>query len=189
MHILVHYLARVAICQPRGSSRYLPLLFSFGVVDVAPELGVLDDDELLDGGVVEDVLVSDDAGGVPELDGEAPVPDEGGVADIDPLGEVDEGGVVDDDDDVDGDGVTVGGVVVDGVDDSRLQPAIPRTSPVQSTVTNTLFIVNLRMLMGCPPRDLADSVPCKREVQRAAKWKMRSEISAVVDRLHRRVAR
>lgn len=191
MHILVHYLARVAICQPRGSSRYLPLLFSFGVVDVAPELGVLDDDELLDGGVVEDVLVSDDAGGVPELDDEAPVPvEDGGVAeelgDIEPLGEVDEGGVVDDDD---GDGVTVGGVVVDGVDDSRLQPAIPRTSPVQSTVTNTLFIVNLRVLMGCPPRDLADSVPCKREVQRAAKWKMRSEISAVVDRLHRRVAR
>lgn len=166
------------------------MLFSFGVVDVAPELGVLDDDELL-GVVLEDeVLVSDDAGGVPELDDEAPVPDDGGddddeLDDIDPLGEVDEGGVVDDDDDVDGDGVTVGGVVVDVVDDSRLQPAIPRTSPVQSTVTNTLFIVNLRVLMGCPPRDLADSVPCKREGQRRAKRKMHSEISAVVDRLHR----
>ena len=115
------------------------------MVDVAPELGVLDD-ELLDGVVLEDdELVSDDAGGVAELDDEAPVPDDGGVDeeldDIDPLGEVDEGGVVDDDDDVEGDGVTVGGVVVDVVDDSRLQPAIPRTSPVQSTVTNTLFIV------------------------------------------------
>lgn len=175
--------------NPAGVRAYLPLLFSFGVVDVTPELGVLDDDELLGGVALDDVLVSDDAGGVPELDGEAPVPDEGGVADIDPLGEVDEGGVVDDDDEVDGDGVTVGGVVVDGVDDSRLQPAIPRTSPVQSTVTNTLFIVNLRMLMGCPPRDLADSVPCKREGARAAKRKMRSEISAVADRLHRRLTR
>jgi len=109
------------------------LLLSFGAVDVAPELGVLDDE-----------LLSEDAGGVAELDDE-PVPlddDEvSGVADelddIEPLGDV--GGVVDDDD-VDGDGVTTGGVVVDVVGLSRLQPARPRTSPVQSSVTSALFI-------------------------------------------------
>ena len=124
--------------------RYLPLLLSFGVVDAAPELGVPDGDALDD-----DVLVPDDAGGVPELDDEAPVPldddDVSGVVDvepdIDPLGVVDvDGGVVDDDDEVDGDGVTTGGVVPVVVDDSRLQPAIPRTSPVQSNVTSALFI-------------------------------------------------
>jgi hypothetical protein len=158
-------------------------LFSFGVVDVAPELGMLDDDELLDGVALDDdVLVSDDAGGVAELEDEGGVDE--GLDDIEPLGEVDEGGVVDDDDDVDGDGVTVGGVV-DVVDASRLQPAIPRTSPVQTTVNNTLFIVSLRVLMGCPPRDLADSVPSDREVDRAPKPKMRSEISAVAVGLHR----
>lgn len=121
--------------------RYLPLLFSFGVVDE----GLALDDELEGVVLDDDVLVSDDAGGVPELD-DAPVPVEGDMAEEldDVLGVVDvDGGVADDEDDVDGDGVTVGGVV-DVVDDSRLQPAIPRTSPVQSTVTNTLFIVNLR---------------------------------------------
>jgi len=90
------------------------LLLSFGAVDVAPELGVLADE-----------LLSAAAGGVAELD------------DIEPLGDV--GGVVDDDD-VDGDGVTTGGVVVDVVGLSRLQPARPRTSPVQSSVTSALFI-------------------------------------------------
>ena len=122
-----------------ATERYLPLLLSFGVDDAAPELGGVDDD----------VLVSDDAGGVPELDDEAPVPldddDVPGVVevepDIDPLGVVDvDGGVVDDDDEVDGDGVTTGGVVLVVVDVSRVQPAIPSTSPVQSNVTSALFI-------------------------------------------------
>jgi hypothetical protein len=115
-----------------ATQRYLPLLLSFGAGDVAPELGVLDEEELVSAGGVE-------GGGVAVLDEEELV-SAGGVADIDPLGGVVDvdGGV--DDDEVDGDGVTTGGVVPVGVDDSRLQPAIPRTSPVQSNVTSALFI-------------------------------------------------
>lgn len=125
-----------------GSDRYLPLLLAFGVVDAAPELGI-DDDELVD----ESLL----AGGVPDEVDDAPLPVDGvvvsgvvdGELDIEPLGDVDvDGVVVDDDDDVDGDGVTTGGVVDDGVDGvSRLQPATPSTIPVQSSVTNAVFIV------------------------------------------------
>jgi hypothetical protein len=116
----------------------LPLLLSFGVVDAGEdELGELDDDAPVDGEALDDELVSEDAGGVPELDDDAP----GVEDDIDPLDDLPDGGVVLDDDDVEGDGVTTGGVVpVVGVDDSRLQPAIPSTSPVQSSVTNALFI-------------------------------------------------
>ncbi|HSU44299.1 MAG TPA: hypothetical protein VLN42_08800 [Casimicrobiaceae bacterium] len=114
----------------------MPLLFSFGVVDVELPLGELDDDAPVDGDALDDEPVSEDAGGVAELDDDAPgvVDDE---LDDDPLVL---GGVVLDDDDVDGDGVTTGGVVFDVVDDSRLQPAMPSTSPVQSSVTNALFI-------------------------------------------------
>lgn len=143
-----HYLACVAICQPRETTAYLPLLLSFGVVDdgePVPVGGVLDEDgfvsgdELVEGGVPDDVDVD-------------PVPVDGVVVsgvvedeepdDIEPLGVVEvDGVIVDDDDDVDGDGVTTGGVVsVVGVDVSRLQPATPRTSPVQSSVTNAVFI-------------------------------------------------
>jgi hypothetical protein len=59
---------------------------------------------------------------------------------------------VDDDEDVDGDGVTTGGVVLFVVDDvSRLQPAMPRTRPLTSSVTNAVFICDLQWLMkGCP---------------------------------------
>jgi hypothetical protein len=107
------------------------LFVSLGVVDVAPELGVLDDELLLVlGGVAGGVELDDDAPGVDDEE-----------LDAEPLGDADvDGGVVVDDDDVDGDGVTVGGVVVLVVDDSRLQPATPRTSPVQSNVINALFI-------------------------------------------------
>jgi hypothetical protein len=121
-----------------ANDRYLPLLLSFGVVDAGEdELGELDDDAPVDGEALDDELVSEDAGGVPELDDDAP----GVEDDIDPLDDLPDGGVVLDDDDVEGDGVTTGGVVpVVGVDDSRLQPAIPSTSPVQSSVTNALFI-------------------------------------------------
>ena len=124
-----------------GESRvYFPLLLSFGAVedgelddallvplgaelldDVSDEPvdGVLDDEDEDDDGVV---LGVDDIEDELELDG--------GVA-----------GVVDDDDEVEGDGVTTGGVVdVVLVDDSRLQPARPSTTPVQSTVINALFI-------------------------------------------------
>lgn len=136
MHIPTHYLAGTAICQPRRRRRYLPLLFSFGVVDVA-ELGELLVDEAPAGEALdEEELVSDD-GGVPiALDVLGGVVDE-----LDELlgGGVVEGGVVDDED-VDGEGVTTGGVVVLVVDVSRLQPAIPRTSPVQSSVTIADFI-------------------------------------------------
>jgi hypothetical protein len=111
------------------------LLLSFGVVDVGDdELGELDDDAPLDGEVLED------GGGVLELDDDAPGVEDDEPDDIDPLDDVPDGGVVLDDDDVEGDGVTTGGVVPVVVDDSRLQPAIPSTSPVQSSVTNALFI-------------------------------------------------
>lgn len=113
-----------------ANDRYLPLFASFGVVDVGGD--ALDGDALDD-----DELVSGDAGGVPALDDDVLGVDDG-LDDIDPLD--DEGGVVDDEDDVEGDGVTTGGVVPGVVDDSRLQPAMPSTSPVQSSVTNALFI-------------------------------------------------
>jgi hypothetical protein len=121
----------------------LPLLFSFGAVDDAPALGVLEDE--LEGVALDaDELVSDEAGGVLELDDEALLDGgvDGAIEEVDDelLGDVDEGGVAEDDDEVDGDGVTVGGDVVEVVDDSRLQPAMPSTSPVQSTVINALFI-------------------------------------------------
>jgi hypothetical protein len=122
----------------------LPFVPSLGVLDVELLLGVLDDeaddgvldesDDELDDGVLDDVPApADDVLGVAdELD------------DIEPLGV--DGGVVDDDDDVDGDGVTTGGVVLDVDDVSRLQPAIPRTSPVQSNVTSALFIAISRLV-------------------------------------------
>jgi hypothetical protein len=125
-------------------------LFSFGVVDVAPELGVLDDedDEELDG-----VLL---LGGVDALDDDSD--DEGGVV----LGVVDEldvellggvvGVVVDDDDDVEGDGVTTGGVLLVVDDDSRLQPATPTMTPAQSNATKALFISISRELKKVVPR-------------------------------------
>jgi hypothetical protein len=123
-----------------ANDRYLPLLLSFGVVDAGEdELGELDDDAPVDGEALDDELVSEDAGGVPELDDDAPGVEDDEPDDIDPL-DVLGGGVVLDDDDVEGDGVTTGGVVPVVVDDSRLQPAIPSTSPVQSSVTNALFI-------------------------------------------------
>jgi hypothetical protein len=134
-----------------ANDRYLPLLLSFGVVDVELLLGGLDDDAPVDGDALDDdELVSEDAGGVAGLDDDAPgvMDDE---LDDDPLGGV-LGGVVLDDDDVDGDGVTTGGVVVDGVDDSRLQPAMPSTSPVQSSVTSALFIAISRGLKWGVPR-------------------------------------
>jgi len=111
----------------------LPLLFSFGAVD--------DGEPLLDDGVeLDDALVSDEAGGVPDddelLGGVAGLIDE--LDDDEPLGVEDDDGVLDDDDD-DGDGVTVGGAVL-LVDVSRLQPASPSASPVQSNVINAIFI-------------------------------------------------
>ena len=160
---------------------HLPLLLSFGAVDVALEfvLGVLADDELVspEGGVDDDdPLVADDEvdeGGVPaaldELDGvlddEAAfsLPVELGVDDdedddIEPL--VEGGVVVDEEDDVDGDGVTTGGVVVFVDDVSRLHPARPRTTPLTSNVINAVFIaISNRWLMGCPLPDLAVSMP------------------------------
>lgn len=159
---------------------HLPLLLSFGAVDVALEfvLGVLADDELVspEGGVDDDPLVADDEldeGGVPaaldELDGvlddEAAfsLPVELGVDDdedddIEPL--VEGGVVVDEEDDVDGDGVTTGGVVVVVDDVSRLHPATPRTTPLTSNVINAVFIaISNRWLMGCPLPDLAVSMP------------------------------
>ena len=114
----------------------MPLLLSFGVVDVEL-LGVLD--ELDDDGVLDDEL---DDGGVLDDDEDVSGAVDEELDDIEPLGDVVVAGgvVVDDDDDVDGDGVTTGGVVPVVVDVSRLQPAMPRTSPVQSNVTSALLI-------------------------------------------------
>ena len=116
------------------------MLFSFGAVDDGEPL--LDDDDD-DGVELGDALVSDEAGGVPDddelldgVDGVAGLIDE--LEDDEPLGVAGVAGVLDDDDD--GDGVTVGGAVVLLVDVSRLQPASPSASPVQSNVTNAIFI-------------------------------------------------
>lgn len=142
----------------------MPLLLSFGVVDVALDdvLGDVDDDELMlpDDGVDDDEAL--DEGGVPEALDEL-----GGVLDDDVLlslvlGVVDDedddieplvagGVVVVDDDEVDGDGVTTGGVV-DVVDDvSRLHPATPTTTPLTSNAINAVFItISNRLMKGCP---------------------------------------
>lgn len=147
----------------------MPLLLSFGVVDVALDvLGVVDDELVLPDGGVEDDDVSLDAGGVPEaldeLDGMLDDDDVllslvlGGVDDedddIDPL--VAGGGVVVvDEDEVEGDGVTTGGVVllvVDGV--SRLHPATPTTTPLTSNAINAVFIAISSRLMRIAPRPI-----------------------------------
>jgi hypothetical protein len=121
-----------------ANDRYLPLLLSLGVVDVGEDvLGELDDDEPLGDALDDDELVSEEAGGVLELDDPVAVD---GVDDIELLDDVEGGVVVDGEDDVEGDGVTTGGVVPVVDDDSRLQPARPSTSPVHSTVINALFI-------------------------------------------------
>lgn len=137
LQIPAHYLSGIPIRQSRRCRAYLPLLFSFGAVDDgAPLL----DDEDDDGVELDDALVSDEAGGVLDddelLGGVAGLIDE--LDDDEPLGVAGVAGVLDDDDD-DGDGVTVGGVVL-LVDVSRLQPARPSASPVQSKVTNAIFI-------------------------------------------------
>lgn len=101
-------------------------------------LGVVDDEELVsglvDGGVAgaAELGLDDVDGGVAgamldELDDVEPVSVAGGV-------------VVDEDDEPDGAGVTTGGVFGAVVDDSRLQPATPSTSPVQNSVTNAVLI-------------------------------------------------
>jgi hypothetical protein len=166
MHVPAHYLASAAICQPRDSAAYLPLLLSFGAVDVALDdvLGVADDDELMlpDDGVDDDD-VSDD-GGVDALDG---LLDDDALLSLE-LGAVDDGDddieplvaggvvVVVDDDDVDGDGVTTGGVVlfVDGV--SRLHPATPTTMPLTSNAINAVFIAISKSIdEGLPPAGIS----------------------------------
>ena len=101
-------------------------------------LGVLDVEELVSGVVDGGVL-----GGVAlELDDV-----DGGVAGamLEELDELVSGAgvvVVEEEDEPDGDGVTTGGVFGDVgvVDDSRLQPATPSTSPAQNSVTTAVFI-------------------------------------------------
>jgi hypothetical protein len=170
MHVPAHYLASAAICQPRNRRVYLPLLFSFGVVDVALDevLGVVDEDELVlpDDGVEDDEAFDDvslDAGGVPEaldeLDGVLDDDDDvllslvlGVVDDIEPLVA---GGVVVvvDEDEVDGEGVTTGGVVLVVDDVSRLHPATPTTTPLTSNAINAVFIaISSRLMRVAPAR-------------------------------------
>lgn len=160
MHVPTHYLARVAICQlrlplPRTARAcawrrvgYLPLLFSFGVVDVVPELGVLDEeDEVELGGVL--------LGGVDALDDDSDVEGDAMLGVVDELDDVELLGGVDgvvEDDDVEGDGVTTGGVLLVVDDVSRLQPATPMATPAQSNATKALFISISRELKKVVPR-------------------------------------
>ena len=108
--------------------------------------GVADIDELeLEGAVLDDELVS--AGGVVVAldEGMLDVDDvsAGGVVvdgievELDVLGA---GDIDDEDEELDGEGVTTGGVVVDVDDGSRLHPATPRATPVQRIVINAVFI-------------------------------------------------
>jgi hypothetical protein len=143
-------------CDLSTGEDHLPLLSEFGAVEVGEpgELGVdvLTDDEVDDGDVpADEELVSDDVvpvDGVLDdglLDEESLDVDGGVLGDMVELDDVELDGVdgvavVDEDDEVDGDGVTTGGVVVDVVDGSRLQPATPSTMLVQSKVTNARFI-------------------------------------------------
>lgn len=113
-----------------------------GAAVVADELDFASEDEVPDGGVL-DVELDGVEGDAPGLVVVAPEDDDGGVVlveldDVDELGGVD--GLVVEDDEVDGDGVTTGGVVVE-VFVSRWQPASPSAKPVQSSVITALLIV------------------------------------------------
>jgi len=123
----------VAGVAPGDADELVPLLLG----DVEPDDGV--DDELDapdDGGVLDDVL----PGVEDELEVE-PVPEDVEPDDVEPA---DDGGVVVDDEDEDGDGVTVGGVVEE-VFVSRWQPATPTARPAHSRVIKVaLLIVNLQ---------------------------------------------
>jgi len=168
------------VAAPAVFVGYLPLLFSFGVVDVAPELGMLDDEDDVE---LDGVLL---LGGVDALDDDSD--DEGGVVlglideldDVELSGGVD-GVVVDDDGDVEGDGVTTGGVLLVVDDDSRLQPATPTMTPAQSNATKALFISISHKLKKWYLGFLADSVPCMPVPATRSTIKMSSEISAVVN--------
>lgn len=113
-----------------------------GAAVVADELDFASEDEVPDGGVL-DVELDGVEGDAPGLVVVAPEDDDGGVVlveldDVDELGGVD--GLVVEDDEVDGDGVTTGGVVVE-VFVSRWQPASPSAKPVQSSVITARLIV------------------------------------------------
>jgi len=106
----------VAGVAPGEADELVPLLG-----DIEPEDGVDDElDEPDDGGVLDDVLP-----GVEDEPDVEPVPEDVELDDVEPD---DDGGVVVDDEDEDGDGVTVGGVVEE-VFVSRWQPATPTASP------------------------------------------------------------
>jgi hypothetical protein len=106
------------------------------VSDDVPDDGVADEED-------DDVDGDDVPGLVDELDD-----DDGGVLglieeldEVEPVeGVVDGVVVVVDEDDVDGDGVTTGGVVAD-VFVSRWQPATPSARPVHSSVTKVALLI------------------------------------------------
>ena len=122
----------VAGVAPGEADELVPLLG-----DIEPEDGVDDElDEPDDGGVLDDVLP-----GVEDEPDVEPVPEDVELDDVEPD---DDGGVVVDDEDEDGDGVTVGGVVEE-VFVSRWQPATPTARPTHSKVIRVaLLIVNLQ---------------------------------------------
>ena len=97
---------------------------------------VVDEELESDGVPVDGVLeleLDDDDGGVLGLDDVALDDDDGDGVDF-------VAGLIDDEEDVDGDGVTTGGVV-EVVLVSRWQPASPSARPVQSSVTTATLIV------------------------------------------------
>jgi hypothetical protein len=106
------------------------------VSDDVPDDGVADEED-------DDVDGDDVPGLVDELDD-----DDGGVLglieeldEVEPVeGVVDGVVVVVDEDDVDGEGVTTGGVVAD-VFVSRWQPATPSARPVHSSVTKVALLI------------------------------------------------
>ena len=147
-NVPVHYLACAAICQPalRRATYWTLSLVPESCIALPDDVVALDelapDDGGVAGGVVSEVPDDVDGGALGELDiAELDDESDGGVAGL----------IVDDDDDDDGEGVTTGGVfVVDGVDDSRLQPATPSTRPAQSIVASALFIaISTGVEKGC----------------------------------------
>jgi len=108
-----------------------PFSVDAGVADI-DELGL--DDELVSAGGV--VVVALDEGMLDDVSAGGVVVD-GVEVELDVLGA---GDIDDEDEELDGEGVTTGGVVVDGDDGSRLHPVTPMARPVQRIVTNAVFI-------------------------------------------------
>jgi hypothetical protein len=170
--------SRALLCFPHDTLSMLSRSPDYLGADEEPLSEDIDPDGDVDDEAPEDVL-----GLVAELD------DDGDVLelDVDPELGVLDGLVDDDEDEVDGDGLTTGGVD-DGefVPDSRWQPAIPNARPAHSNVTSVLLIVisTVKVERRACVCDLADSVPCKHAGSATKHSKFRLRNSTVSNRLH-----